>query len=224
MEQIVVDANGNLNIVSQQPPAWLRMVAQIISYVFHPLILIGWIALYLLFVNDYVYMGAPTETKVRTFLSIFSSNIFLPLVTVWLLKGLGFVNSIQLITQKERIIPYVACITFFFWSYYVARNLHYPVAMQGFLLALFITASAGLMLNIYLKISMHALGTGGLMGLFVWLLFANQLNNGLWITLATAIAGITSTSRLLVSDHRPVEVYLGFGVGFILQCLAFVFV
>ncbi len=59
-------------------------------------------------------------------LRVIGTSVFLPFMTVVLLKGLGFIDSIRLETQKERIIPYVACITFFFWSYYVSKKLEDP--------------------------------------------------------------------------------------------------
>lgn len=221
MDTITVDEHGNLNRMVAKQPAWLRVPALFFSYVFHPLFLIAGLAAYLIYGSTTLYVGAPDEKKLRTLLSILSSNLLLPLVTVLLLKGLGFAQSIQLKTQKERIIPYVACITFFFWSYYVARNLQYPHAMKGFLLGVFISACASLLLNIYMKVSMHAVAAGGAVALFVWLLLTAQVQDALGAAVVFLVAGLTCTSRFLVSDHRAIEIYMGFATGFILQCVAF---
>ena len=221
MDTWVINEEGKMNVVATSPAAWLRLPALFISYLFHPLFLITYTAAYLIYGSTDLYLGAAEEKKFRTLLSILSSNLFLPLVTVLLLKGLGFAQSIQLKTQKERIIPYIACITFFFWSYYVARNLQYPHAMKGFLLGAFISVSAALLMNIYMKVSMHALAVGGVSALFAWLLLSAQIHHGFPPALAWVIAGITCTSRFLVSDHRAVEIYAGFIAGFFLQLIAF---
>ena len=45
-----------------------------------------------------------------------------PLVTVLLAKGLGFIDSVYLKTQRDRIIPYIACEIYYFWIAYVLRH------------------------------------------------------------------------------------------------------
>ena len=217
----MVDEQGNMNRVVSTQPAWLRVPALFFSYVFHPLFLIAWTAIFLIYGATGLYTGATEERKIRTLLSILSSNLFLPLVTVLLLKALGFVQTIQLKTQKERIIPYIACITFFFWSYYVARNLHYPVILKGFLLGAFVCASAALVLNIYMKISMHAMAAGAITALFALMIVYGQVQHAVYPSIAWVIAGITCTSRFLVSDHSAVEIYGGFTAGCILQLMVF---
>ena len=141
------------------------------------------------------------------------------MITVLLLKGLGFIQSIQLHTQRERIIPYVACITFFFWSYYVARQLNDPLPLKAFLLTLFVSASAALIMNNYFKVSMHAMGAGSVFAFFILLLFNGQIDNGLPITLAVFVAGITCTSRLIAGRHHPFDIGFGFVIGFLLQLI-----
>lgn len=187
------------------------------SWLFHPLLLIVWISVYLLYINDLIFLGMDSFDRMKIFLRIISTSVLLPLITVLLLKGLGFIQSIQLRTQKERIIPYVACITFFFWSYYVSKKLQDPVELRAFLLTLFISASAGLLINNYMKVSMHAMGAGSLFLFFILLLFNGRIEETLPLLAAVFISGIICTSRFLVSDHRPFEIGFGFTVGALIQ-------
>jgi hypothetical protein len=195
----------------------IKALGVFFSYLFHPLLLIVWVSLYLLYVNDSVFLGLDSYDRLKLFLRIISTSVFLPLVTVLLLKALGFIQSIQLHTQKERIIPYVACITFFFWSFYVARQLNDPAPLKAFLLTLFISASAGLIINNYFKVSMHAMGAGGLLAFFILLLFNGKIESGLPITLAVFIAGITCTSRFIAGRHHAFDIGFGFFTGMVLQ-------
>ncbi|HMO31396.1 MAG TPA: hypothetical protein PKE63_08380 [Lacibacter sp.] len=201
-------------------PAATRMLGVLFSWLLHPLLLIVWITLYLLYGNRTVFLGIAPDDRLLVFLRIFSTSVFLPLVTVFLLKGLGFVQSIQLRTQKERIVPIVACITFFFWSFYVSKQLNDPLPLKAFLLGLFITASVSLLQNNYMKISLHTLGAGGLIALFLLLLFTNQLDSGWSLVLALAAGGLIGTSRLLTGSHRAVEIYAGYITGFVVQLIA----
>ena len=223
-EHLVINKEGSLDVTPQKHPAGLRIPALIISYLFHPLFIIGWVVLYLLYRNNFVFIGVDPEDRFIYFLRVFGTSIFLPMVTVLLLKGLGFIRSIQLPTQKDRIIPYVACITFFFWSYYVSKQLGDPSELRAFLLSAFVTASASLIINNYMKVSMHALGVGGMLAFFVLLLFANKLDDVSSLLVAVLITGITCSSRLIVSDHKTSEIYTGLITGIIIQLVAWMIV
>jgi len=217
MDQMMVNEKGGLN--TNLHPKVLRFFASFFSYLFHPLFIIAWVTLYLLFRNSIVFIGETSFEKMVVFLRVFSTSIFLPIVTVLLLKGLGFIDSIQLRTQKDRIIPYVACITFFFWSFYVSKKLGDPSELTAFLLSAFIASSASLIINNYMKVSMHAMGVGGLTAFFSLLLFANRLDDVFSLLLVFLIAGITTTSRFIVSDHKPAEITVGFITGVLIQVI-----
>jgi hypothetical protein len=223
MNELEVTEKGVLKDTEPAAPVFnpvIKALGVFFSYLFHPLLLIVWVSLYLLYVNDTIFLGLDSFDRLKVFLRIISTSVFLPLITVLLLKGLGFINSIQLHTQKERIIPYVACITFFFWSYYVARQLQDPYPLKAFLLTLFISASAALIINNYFKVSMHAMGAGSLLAFFILLLFNGKIESGLPITLAVLVAGIICTSRFIAGRHHAFDIGFGFFTGFILQLIA----
>jgi hypothetical protein len=223
-EHLVVTEEGSLGVTPDKHPTGLRIPAIIFSYLFHPLFIIGWVVLYLLYRNNFVFLGVDPETRFIYFLRVFGTSIFLPIVTVLLLKGLGFIQSIQLPTQKDRIIPYVACITFFFWTYYVSKQLGDPTELQAFLLSAFVASCASLIINNYMKVSMHAMGVGGMLAFFVLLLFANKLDDVSSLLIAVLITGITCSSRLIVSDHKSFEIYTGLISGIIIQLVAWIIV
>jgi hypothetical protein len=216
---MLVNEEGVLNTDEKQTSFAVRAAAHFFSYLFHPLLITGWVTLYFLYIHPTVFLGLDSFDKFKVLMRVFSTAIFLPMITVLLLKGLGFINSIQLKTQKERIIPYVACITFFFWSYYVSKKLGDPKEMKAFLMALFIISSVALIINNYIKVSMHAMGSGGMVTLFSLLLFNYNIDNALVLVGVVLIAGVTCTSRFVVSDHKPVEIITGFITGMIIQII-----
>ena len=203
----------------------LRILGKVISYIFHPLFIPIYVIAYLIYEHPYAFSTLQEKQKMMKLISFFVITVFFPAFTVFLLWRLKFADSIFLRTQKERIIPYVATITYFFWAWYVSKNqLENPPALTFFCLGLFICSSAALMANNYFKISMHGLGVGGGMTFFILLAWVTADPMGVPVALATAIAGLVCTSRFLVSDHNPKEVYWGFFLGAISQYVAWLIV
>lgn len=149
---------------------------------------------------------------------IFLNAFAFPVITVLLLKALGFIESILLKTQKDRIIPYIASGTFFFWTQYVLREQPYvPRILVAFMFGVFISSSAALIANIYYKISMHGIGMGGLIGIFLVIMQQNTMLMTWPLMLAFLLTGLVCTSRMIISDHRPKEIYAGLLVGLLCQ-------
>jgi nitrate reductase NapE component len=203
-----------------QPKA-LKFIAQLISYIFHPIFIPIYVIAFLVFVHPDYFVGFSEKAKWQTLLiSTINLTIF-PLIAVGLLKALGFIDSILLHTQKDRIIPYMACGIFFFWAYTIFKKqpIYHPV-MPSFVFGVFLASSAGLMANIYFKISMHALGVGGLLGIMGLLLFKHDTLLTWPFAAATLIAGMVCTARFIVSNHSQKDIYLGLLLGILCQVAA----
>jgi uncharacterized protein involved in response to NO len=107
---------------------------------------------------------------------------------------------------------------FYFWTQYSLREQNYiPRILVAFMFGVFISCSAALIANIYYKISMHAIGMGGLVGLFLVIMQQNTMLMTWPLSLAFLLAGLVCTSRMIVSDHRPKEIYAGLMVGLVCQ-------
>lgn len=207
--------------IKKNQPAAIRFVANFLSFIFHPLFIPGYIAAFLLFVHPYVFSGFNDQLKVLRLISVVLLTAFFPAFVVFLLRQLKLVQSIFLKTQKDRIIPYIASMFFFFWVFYVSRNLpDSPPIFVTMLLGVFIASIAALMANIYFKVSMHAIAMGGMVCFFILLSMQGTFSMGIYLSAAIFIAGLICTCRLLVSDHYPFEVYAGFLLGITSQTIA----
>jgi hypothetical protein len=202
-------------------PKWISVLAKIVSYVFHPLFVGVMMAGYLIFVHPYFFVGFSEKQKMLKLLAVINNNVFFPLIVVVLLRALGFNKSLLLQTQKERIVPYLASITFFFWSYYVFKNQpEVPRVLVYMCRGMFISAAVALVLNNNYKISMHAIGVGGLMGLMTVILYNGNLDSGLPMMLSLLVTGAVMTARKIVSDHHWFDIITGFLLGFATQLIA----
>jgi hypothetical protein len=209
---------------SIQQPMALRMAAHFFSYVFHPLFIPAYVTAFMLYVHPSCFAGLSPGEKARSMASISFNTILFPGITVLLLKGLNFIQSIFLRTQKDRIIPYIASGTFYFWAFWVLKNQQYPPLMIGFMLGVFINAYAALLVNIYMKISMHAMGMGGVLGIFLMVIKTNTILMTWPLAAALLITGFVCTARMVVSNHTSKEIYLGLLLGIACQVIASFFV
>ncbi len=214
-------AAGTERVQWEPQPIYIRLPAQALSYVFHPLFIPLYVSLFMVYVHPSYFTGISALNKTRIILSIGVNTIAFPLVTVLLLKGLNFIQSVFLRTRKDRIIPYIASGIFYFWIYFVLRGqAGYPSVLVAFMLGVFLAASASLIVNIYNKISMHATGMGGLVGIFLVIMQSNTMLMTWPLALALVIAGLVCTARMLVSDHTPYEIYIGLFTGMLAQFAA----
>ncbi len=200
-----------------------KMGARIFSYLFHPLFIPVYVILFLVY-ELRLFPDRDDWGKKLVIIQFLVSYTLLPLITIMLMKALGFVQSIQLKTQKDRILPYVVCEIFYFWGWYVSKNLHYPDLVIMFTLAVFLACSVGLIMNSYLKISMHGIAVGTLSAFVIIAGITTGIQLGFFITIAVLIAGITCTSRLIDSNHSTAEIYAGFLMGAFMQFAAYWFV
>jgi hypothetical protein len=225
--QLVVDEKNNLVQVrprNEKQPALLRIAAKVISYIFHPLFIPVYLSWLIIQTQSYLF-GSFSDWEKTMFVARFGvMYIMFPLVSVLLMKALGFVSSIHLKTQKDRIIPYVVCMIYYWWMWYVLHNQpEYPRQFVILSFAIFLASIGGLMANISIKISMHAIA-GGLMAAFVMLLgFSQDMNYGIFISVSILLAGAICTARFIDSDHTAKEIYLGLLVGIFSLLLAIKF-
>jgi hypothetical protein len=171
------------------------------------------------FVHPQYFNGINEKSRLWILLTVANNMVFFPLVSVLLLKGLRFINSVFLKTQRERIIPYVISNIFFFWMYLVFRNQsEISSILTAFAFSVFLSSSVALIANIYFKISMHAIGVGGLLGFMLVVLFTNSSSPvTLPLVISLLITGVVCTSRMIVSDHAQKDIYLGLLCGLFCQ-------
>jgi hypothetical protein len=215
----------SVNLNETRQPVVTRIFAHIFSYIFHPLFIPVMATWYLAFIHHGYFTGIPPRGKLSILIRVAYNTIFYPAFTVLLLKGVGFIKSIFLKTQRERIIPYITSNIYYFWIYLVFRNQSYvPSILTAFTFGIFLSSSVALLANIYFKISMHALGLGALAGLMVVMIFEGAPGTFLPAMLVFLITGLVSTCRLIISDHRPFDIYAGIFFGLICQFIASAFI
>ncbi len=209
--------------IAIKQPTLLRVIAKIFSYVFHPLFIPTYIFLWLIIQFPYAFAGmTPTGLFFRK-ITVFWMTAFFPAFSTFLCWRVGFIDSIFLRTQKERIIPYAITMIFYWWMWKLSlqKFTDQPEVLKFFFLGIGLATVAGLIFNSFFKISMHAMGVGGALMFVILTGFYYHTYMGPDIDLALIVTGIVCTSRLLLNEHGNKEIYTGLIVGMLCQALAY---
>ena len=206
-------------------PAFLKYIGQFISNLLHPLFIPTFFMLYLIRVLPYEFVGITEWQLTLRLFSVFWLTAFFPAFAVFLMWRLKLSESIFLRTQKERIIPYVITMFFYWWMYYLSRNFtDQPIALKFFYFGIFIATAIGLIANNFIKVSLHTMGVGGLLTSVIIVGMHYSMNNAVWVLLAIIITAVVTSSRMLVSDHTKQELIAGLSIGVLTQLMAYFWV
>jgi hypothetical protein len=192
-----------------------RFTASFFSYLFHPLFISSYVMAFLIFVHPMAFAEFDHVTRVFRFITILSCNVFFPLFSVFLMWRLKlFVTSMYLRDQRERIVPYIIAMIFYWWTWILYKNLpDMPETSIHFLAGSFFALVGAFLCNIWFKISIHTVALGNAMMYFFLFTFTDDYASGLYLSIAVGICGLVATSRLIVGNHTPFEVWAGIFVG-----------
>lgn len=188
-----------------------------ISYIFHPLIM-PLLGLIFYFSKTPRFIPEPV-IKAKVF-SISILTIILPVLLYFLLKTIKQVESLDLKTTKERIIPLIlnVLITVLILNRVLPYN-EIPELYYFYLGILFSTISCLILAILRFKASIHMMGSAGFFMFAVALSIHFKININGTIAVMCVIIGAIATSRLHLKAHTNAELIIGFFIGFLPQLL-----
>ena len=192
----------------------MKKAASVISILFHPLLMPTLGLLVILNSGSYVSLLDPAAKRAILFVMALGTLVF-PLMMMPIFFYRNLVLNQKETVMEERWVPRIIILILYIITCIYFMRLPLNRTIQGYVLAVTATLALLTLISIRVQISMHMAGPGGLAGLIISLiiLYGTQLEGFLLIALLAA--GILGTARLLKGDHRPVEVYAGFLVGFV---------
>ena len=195
----------------------INRILKSISYIFHPLImpLLG-----VLFYFKLSPKYFPKEIIYAKTISLFILTIVLPILLYFLLKTLEKVNSLELETTKERVIPLgINCLIILLVLQRVI-SVHEILELYYFFLGILIsTLTCLLMALAKFKASIHMIAIAGLFMFLIALSIHFSININGVLALMSIVTGAIATSRLHLKAHNYKELILGFFVGMTPQLL-----
>ncbi|MEL7161006.1 MAG: hypothetical protein AAFN92_09620 [Bacteroidota bacterium] len=213
-------------------PGW----AMLVSGVFHPLLIPSFMYILLVVVNPFLF-GSNGFNDERTLLTLIMMVLYtcvIPMISVVLMRLLNMVSSVHMEDRMERIGPLLLVMVLYFWVYYnLSQNNDIPTIFSAFLLGVVIALAVSFAINVVEKISLHAVGMGGLTGMVMisMAIFGAQgiswgnwtISLGLLLVVVVLLAGLVGSARFAMGAHTRWQLYAGYFVGFLAQWVALKF-
>lgn len=205
----------------------MKYLAHFFSWVFLPLFMPTYGILISLFVPAYstnmnmssLYF-APHPSKWALFTIFFLFSVVAPGLSFILLHRFKVISTIDIERQRERSLPLLIMLVYslvlFFLLVYKAGATQLPRYYYALPLSGVAVTSIFLLINRWIKISLHAAGAGILLGFLAVFSRAQDQFSIWWLLSALLAAGLTLAARLYLNKHSPLEVYTGFILALIL--------
>jgi len=141
------------------------------------------------------------------------STMILPLISIFWLMQKGKVSSLEMSNHKERSLPLFKTVIWMSFGYYLLQNLlFYTPILKAELLGAILIILLAAIISKFWKISLHLLGIGGVVGVFI----ALQIMHGDFLYLLILfilLSGLLGVARIKQKAHNYAQVYAGFLVG-----------
>ncbi len=200
----------------------MKLFFKIFSVVFHPIFLSTFCMAYILLVSNNPVLAAPAGKEVQWLGIVAYSTLFMPLLVIFLLWRLKFLQSFEMESTKERYVPLIACMSFYFWVFWIFHfSLQAPSWIQMFLLSSFVVMVLSFLFTIFSKISLHVAAISCI-AVYAFLLNASTgFQDIIFLVVALFIFSITWLSRKKLQAHNNPQLITGGVLGIIAALISF---
>lgn len=201
----------------------MKQLANFISYVFHPLLMVTYACLVLFFVltNTIYYVFTPLNTKIVFTCVVFAFTCLLPILNVLVLHKLNYISSLKINNKEERTFPLLITALCYFGLFYMIHDFNIWPAIKLLILGAALCIFFAAIINIWWQISNHMIGIGGIFGMLYAMSYFMQIPLFLVLTWCLFVAGFVGFARLVSNAHTSSQVYIGFIFGALIQFFLF---
>lgn len=195
--------------------------AQVISNLFSPFHLPVLVFTILMFFSYLNYM--PWLYNLQIVAVVYLFTVLLPRLSIYIYRKVNGWDRKQLGIRKNRFIPYAMSILHNTILLYLMQNLKMPRFMLSVIICSLTIQGIGIVLNTWLKISMHAAACGGIIGMIMAFSLTLRFNPIFWLCVCIMVSGVVSSARLILRVHTHREVGVGFAIGVLcgFSCILF---
>lgn len=197
--------------------------AKLVSWIFHPLWMIPLLMCLFYYLFPFLLKDKLVEKEFIKLLLIVTLNTTLfSIVFIAICKGLGLISKFSMPESKDRIIPMMGIMIFYFWCNHVLGNIeNVPFLVRWLVLSSFWGIILLFIANIFYKVSAHAAAAGSAVALFAIYMIISPVNMSLPFVCTVLIAGIIGTARMVIGIHTPWEIWLAFIIGVVVQVASY---
>jgi len=162
----------------------------------------------------------PEELKGQLLTIFFLFSALAPGISFYLLHKRKIISTIDIEDSKERNFPllimFAYCMVLFSLFIFKVPNNILPKYFYSLPLSGAIVTAVFMLLNRWIKISLHAGGAGILVGYLSIFMFETIGFPIFFFIIAIIASGLTLSARLFLQRHTPLEVYSGWSLALII--------
>lgn len=193
-----------------------KTLAKSATILFHPLIMPTLGVMIIFYSGSYISF-LPEDIKRIILLVIGANTLGLPLLMMPLFVQFNVISSFTMETNKERVMPLGFTLIPYSLSVYFLVRLPIPTIISAYMIGATVAVLVCLVTSVWWKISIHMVGVGGLFGFLIAFSIRLYTDVLIYLVITLIIAGLLAAARLYLKAHKPLQVYLGFIVGFIVM-------
>ena len=188
-------------------------LSHFLSIILHPL-LIPAIAITALMLRPDLYtIVLPNNMKFWFISVVIVFTLLIPLAGVLILLKFNAVNSLEMSARNERTLPLIISSTSFMVLLFSLKSTGIPPVFLYILYSATFALLAGLLINLFYKISLHTLGWGAIAAALTGVSLKLGIPLLAFIIVAVLLSGLAGYARLKQNAHNPAQVYLGYVAG-----------
>ena len=202
-------------------PVLNNRIATFLSVVLHPLIITTYLfAILFLITPELAGVSALELPGLGSLLLLIFLNTFVaPTIIIYYFYRLGIISTLHVDSLPERRLPYLASIIIYAIATYLFGWKLQPIAELAPQIAILLgSVTISLIIvavvSLFWKISAHATGMGGAIGILTSLII--RFEEHLLLTpllIAILISGVLLSARLYLNAHTPAQIMAGFASG-----------
>lgn len=183
-----------------------------ISAIFHPWLIPLYSVAFIFHSGSWI-STLNNDAKGFVYLVTLTTFIILPLISLYLLRSLGWISSLQMIDPKEKRLAVMMNALYALVASFVMLKASAPLILSIYFNGLSIVLLACALITSRWNISLHMVMLGALAGLVLALSFKWMLDLRIWLSAVLLVGSIVAFVRLYTNQHRPAQVYSGFLLG-----------
>lgn len=195
----------------------IKGLSQLISYLLHPVPVVLYGLLVVLFSQGAIYV--PIEYKIYVIAIVMLSTAIVPALLLPLFKVMRVVDSYELLSARERVLPLVMSTMGYWFCAVRLTDLGYFPLADIFFISFALISMVEAFVSYFWKISLHAAAIAA-MATFL-LIFALFLDPEMmrWFILFILLWGVVSTTRLHIGRHNIWQIAAGTLLGVVMLLL-----
>jgi membrane-associated phospholipid phosphatase len=168
----------------------------------------------------------PERSFKGVILLIFITTFLLPAINIFFFKAFGTIQSVQMPSRRERVIPFFVITTLYSiitYMLYFKFEIGWNDAFMKWLLIVDAIVLVSFLSTLFSKVSIHSLSAGALIAILIAI--NSVVDTGLFfypLLVSIVVAGAVMSARMYLVAHTMREVVVGAVAGFATAILGFI--